>query len=141
MKQINKMTFNVTIKMIKLEEFVKKLNNDSNTSTSIYNPILSDLNDFISKLIINSDLNDVIKFAKENGDDLRNRINELLPMIVNSVDLNDYVSVRDILNFLYTLNPPMTIKITLVSSLLNKSKSESHYKYISLVYAYRTYIT
>lgn len=116
---INVLSFENFIRM-KFEFFV---NDDER---SVCEDLLSTIGNHLKKLIVSIDLNALIKYINSSSNPAR--IFDLIPTIVQGINLNNFTDVNKIFEF--SMQLPRIIQLKLIRKVLSKMRETSQYQHL-----------
>lgn len=117
------------INVLSFENFIRikfELTDVDDDERKTYEELLSTIGNQIKKLIIVTDLNEVIKYV--NNSNNSERMFELIPTIVQGIDLNNFTDMDKIFEF--SMQLPKFYQIKLISKVLSEMKEKSQFKHV-----------
>jgi len=116
------------INLLSFENFIRtKVESiDENIERSIYDELLTRIGNHIKVFIVGTDLNRVLAYI--NNSTHPNRILELIPTIVQGINLNNFTDMNRIFDFCQQL--PEGNQIQLISKVLSEMREKNQYKHV-----------
>lgn len=115
--------------LLSFERFIRtkfELINEDDIERKIYEDLLATIGNHVKEIIVGTDLNRVIMFI--NNSTTPDRIFELIPTIVQSIDLNNFTDMNRIFEF--SMQLPTSNHIKLISKVLSEMREKAQYQHV-----------